>query len=127
MNHSIQNHSGEFDCRVEFQFTDQNGIYLKSKSWEVSRRRLDTARIHLLQFQGELSVMPNFSEVSPNYYLVKVATHNLKGDLLTTTFRDGQQEQLQQQIAQFPLSFVITIGANGLNFKLFTATPRKYE
>jgi hypothetical protein len=127
MNHSIQNHSGEFDCRVEFQFTDQNGICLKSKSWEVIRRWPDAPRIHLVQFRAELAAMPDFTEVSPNYYLVKVATHNLKGDLLTTTFRDGQQEQLQQQIAEFPLSFVITISANGLNFKLFTATPRKYE
>ena len=106
--------------RIEFHFKNEAGALLKSKTWELRRKKTMPAKALLLQCQGRLSTTkPMLEVIGPNFVCVTTVVAEINGELATTIF-DGfdDMDKINQQINAFPISLGVVLDSSGLHFTL---------
>ena len=110
-----------FHLRLEFRFVNGAGFLLRTKSWELSHKQSDPAKMVLLQLNANLlATTPRVLKLLRNYYLVTAMVDDFQGDFTISTFRDVASDKVAQQIAAFPLTFGLRLERDAIHLNFHT-------
>lgn len=112
-----------FHLRLEFRFVNRAGFLLRTKSWELSHKQSDPAKLVLLQINASLITPPTrVMKLRRNYYLITAMVDDFKGDFTISTFRDLASDKVAQQIAAFPLTFGLRMERDAIHLNFHSTT-----
>ena len=118
----------EYVFRIEFQFVDVTGALLKAKTWELRQMPADPPRAILLQAPAKLaSSTPAYEELGRNFYRITTKVTSLTGELTITNLLGFKPEDIQRQLAEFPVSVGLIIDQTGLQLSLHVTTTKTHE
>ena len=112
--------------RLEIQFVDEAGARLRSKTWALHREQSEPAKVILLQANARLTGKnPEMRVSGTSFVHLTIPVCTITGELSVTTFNSqSDPTQINQQIADSPVTLGIVLDSGGVHFSLFTAKPK---
>lgn len=113
--------------RLEIHFVDEAGARLRSKTWALHREQSEPAKVILLQANATLTGKnPEMRVSGTSFVHLTIPVSEITGELSVSAFNTQfDPNQINQQIASFPVTLGIVLDAGGVHFSLLTAKPKQ--
>jgi len=119
--------TGDYSYRVQFDFVDDSGKLLKTKTWEVKRKKDQPPQVIFLQAAARVRAQkPKWEDVARNFIKITILVETLTGELTATTFNGFlDQGEMHEILAKAPLTISAVIEAAGVHLSLYTAKAKE--
>ena len=118
-----------YSYRVLFNFVDPAGKLLKTKTWQIQKESAEPSKVMLLQVNARMADnkrKPELKELAPNYVQITTVVSEIEGELFPIAFAGfDKADQINEQLAAFPLTMALVLENSGIHFTLHIATPRE--